>query len=99
GLAHGEPVGAVHPQVVEEAVEGGLVGLHLDDGTARVDVGAADVDLDQLVVHTGLDDGVEHLGEDQRVDDVTGELDGLGSHGCSLRRRIWQISKPNGYHA
>ena len=74
----GQPVGAVDLQLGDESGEGVLVGGgDLETGPAGVDVGAADVDVDHAVVGAGVDDDVEHLGQDEGVDDVPLNLDDL----------------------
>ena len=57
-----------------------VVGRDLDAGPAGVDIGATDVDVDHAVVGACVDDGVEDLGQDERVDDVPLDLDQLGGH-------------------
>ena len=81
---------------VDEAVELGLVALELDARAARVGVGAPDLDVGQVVGDAGLDDGVEDLGEEQRVDDVARQLDGLGGHAPWVAcRHLWVSRSPS----
>ena len=85
-------------ELIDEPVELGLVAFDLDSGRARVGVGAADLDVDQVVGDAGLDDGVEHLGQEERVDDVAGQLDGLVRHGVCLLEGRWASTsaRPHG---
>ena len=57
-----------------------VVGADLEPGPAGVGVGAADVDIDDVVVGAARQDHVEDLGQEQRVDDVTLDLDQLSRH-------------------
>ena len=63
----------------EQLVEllAGLV-AHPQGDVALVVVGAADLELAQLVVAAVVEDHVEHAGELPGVDDVAGHLQGLG---------------------
>ena len=81
----GHAVGAVHLQLGQKGGEDLLVvGDDLDAGPARVGVGLADLHVDDAVVGAGRDDHVEHLGQDQRVDDVALDLDDLAGHQPTL---------------
>ena len=65
-------------QIREQRVEALLVGGgHLEANVARVDRGGADVELDDPVGGAGVDDRVEHLREQQRVDDMPVEAHDL----------------------
>ncbi len=68
-------------EIVHELIDGGLVALQLDASSARIGVRAPDLDIREVVGDTGFDDGVQDLGQQQRVDDVAAQLDGLGGHG------------------
>ncbi len=58
-------------QISRESVEALVVcGVTLETHVARVDRGRADIELDDPVGGAGVDDRVEHLCEQQRVDDV-----------------------------
>jgi hypothetical protein len=52
-------------QLHEQGGQRVLVGHHLEAGPAGVGVGLADGDVDDLVVGTGGQDDVHHLGQDQ----------------------------------
>ena len=81
----------------EDAVEGGGgVGLDLEADVGRVVLPLADAKVLDLVDGPAGEDGVEHLGQQQRVDDVAGHLDvfdvGAGhgaSGGRSGGRAVW----------
>ena len=95
-VAGGDPVGAVDLERLDEPVELVLFALELDARAARIGVGAPDLDVGQVVGDTGLDDGVEDLGEEQRVDDVAGQLDGLGGHTPWVAcRHLWVSRSPS----
>jgi hypothetical protein len=81
GVVSGGAVGAVHLQLVEQGAQH-LVGAgDRDARAAGVEAGLADVHLGDLVVAAGIEDGVQDLRQQQRIDDVTGDLDGLGCFG------------------
>jgi hypothetical protein len=63
--------GAVVVDGVEDLVQPlRRVGPHLDPGEAAISLAAADADvLDDVVAAVG-EDLVEHLGQDERIDDV-----------------------------
>src|SRR5205823_2106359 len=64
----------------------GGVGPDLDADVGRVVLSLADPELLDLVGGPAGQDGVEHLGQEQRVDDVTAHLDVFdvpGGHGGS----------------
>ena len=72
---------AVDLQLLEQRIDGAVVGrADLDARAARVDVRAPELELVDVVIRARLDDQIEHLGEQQGVDDVTLELHGLGRH-------------------
>ncbi len=64
-----------------------LGGWGLDEDPRRAPVGAAlaDLDVEDFKLGTEVDDQVEDLGEDKRIDDVTGELDHATRHDSHLR--------------
>ena len=77
----------MHLQLDEQAGQGVLgVGDDLDAGPAGVDVGLADLDVEDAVVGSGAQDHVHDLGQDERVDDVALDLHHLAGHGLSLLR-------------
>ncbi len=76
----GHTVGAVQLQVIYQRRKRLVVARQLDASSAGIDVGAPQIEVGDLVVDTSVDDGVEHLGEQQRVHDVAGQLDGLRAH-------------------
>ena len=69
---------------LELGEEGGeeilVIDFDLDSGPARVGARSPDLHIDHAVLGARVDDGVEDLGEDQRVDDVAFDLDDLGCH-------------------
>src|SRR5205823_6710243 len=81
GVGRVGTVGSVYLQLDQQRGEHVLVlGLDLDEGAAGIDVGLPDPHVEHPVVGPGRHDGVHHLGQDERVDDVTFELDQLGRH-------------------
>jgi hypothetical protein len=78
GVLGADGVHPVHLELLGQAADRRLVGRSdLDHGPAGVGGGLADVHLDEPVVGPGVEDQVEHLGQDQRIDDVPLDLEGL----------------------
>ena len=79
-------VGPLHLEQLGQGGEGGVVGRgDLDHGAAGVGGRAPDVHVEQLVVAARLEHQVEHLGQDEGVDDVPLERERLdGGHWESL---------------
>ena len=79
--------GAVIVDGVEDVVELlGRGGADLDAGVARIGLALAELDLLDGVGAAARQDLVEHLGQEQRIDDVALQLDFLDV-GQSRRRR------------
>src|SRR5262249_48787213 len=74
---------------------------HLDPRVARVVLPLADPDVVENVRATVREDLVQHLGQDQRVDDVAVDLDLFdergsrgGAHDSSVTRSNWRRGPP-----
>src|SRR5438105_5633091 len=86
-----DPVGAVQLQLGDQRRQHVFVaGDDLDAGPAGVDARSADLHVDDVIVGPGVDDGVEDLGQDERVDDVAFDLDDFGGHqGLAVSSLCW----------
>ena len=104
GVLDGDPVGAVHLELVDQAAQHLVVAGHVDAGTAGVEAGLPDGHVGDLVVAAGVEDAVEDLGQQQRIDDVAGDFDRLAGHAssssrCPSRRPVSGGLRRQGYHA
>ena len=80
-----DPAGAVHGEPLAERVDDGLVVVgQLDDRPGWDRGWCGRCRPLEAVVGAGFDDEVEDLRQDQRIDDVPGDLDGLGGIAASL---------------
>ena len=73
-----DSVGAVQLQLGGEPGQDVVVGVDLDARLARVGARPPDLHVNDAILSAGVEDGVEDLGQDQRVDDVTLDFEDLG---------------------